>query len=234
MARSIWVAIWIVLAAALALPASAQDEPLGAPQETRPTSSNGGLTQRGVPAEAVAENGVQAREKALAAGRRIAWERLLAETGQPGGTLSDQQIENMVSSIVIEQERTGPTRYSGRITVNFNPSRVRQAMGGGGAAPIAGNVGTTGRVLGGPASQWVEAIATYGSMGEWLELQRRLRAAGSVATVGIQALAVDAARLRLGLRLAPQQAAAELAAQGIALVPAEGAAAWQVGLGAGS
>jgi len=230
MARSIWVAIWIVLATALALPATAQDEPPAALPETPSASSNGGFTQRGVPAEATAENGVQAREKALAAGRRIAWERLLAETGQPGGTFSDQQIENMVSSIVIEQERIAPTRYSGRITVNFNPGRVRQAMGGGGAAPIAGS----GRALGGPASQWVEAIATYGSMGEWLELQRRLRAAGSVATVGIQALAVDAARLRLGLRQAPQQAAAELAAQGIALVPAEGAAAWQVGLGAGS
>jgi len=142
-----------------------------------PADTRGGMIQRGVPAEATAENGVLAREKALAAGRRIAWERMLAETGQPGGNISDRQIEDMVSSIVIEQERTGPTRYSGRITVNFNPSRVRQAIGGGGAAPIAGNAETTGRILAGPASQWVEAIATYHSLGEWLELQRRLKAA---------------------------------------------------------
>src|SRR4051794_34596118 len=227
MARGTLVAIWMLLAA---LPAVAQDETAPAPMAAEaPADTRGGMIQRGVPAEATAENGVLAREKALAAGRRIAWERMLAETGQPGGNISDRQIEDMVSSIVIEQERTGPTRYSGRITVNFNPSRVRHAIGGGGAAPIAGNAETTGRILAGPASQWVEAIATYQSLGEWLELQRRLKAAGPVASVGLQAIAVDAARLRLGLRLPPQQAAAELAVQGIALVPAGGAAAWQVG-----
>jgi hypothetical protein len=233
MARSIWGALAIAFAALVAAaPAWAQVQ-VPEPAAAAPAQPGGGLTQRGIPAEATAENGVLARERALASGRRIAWERMLAETGQPGGSMSDQQIENMVSSIVIEQERTGPTRYSGRITVNFNAGRVRRAQGGEGAAPIAGGAGNTGRVLAGPASNWVEVIATYRSMGEWLELQRRLRAAGPVASVGLQAVAVDAARLRLGLRLAPQEAAAELAVHGILLAPATGAAAWQVGLAGG-
>ncbi|RYI80842.1 MAG: hypothetical protein EON47_23740, partial [Acetobacteraceae bacterium] len=62
------------------------------------------LSQRGIPAEASAENGVLARDKALAAGRRLAWEKALSEAGLPATTLSDQRIEGLVSSIVIEQE----------------------------------------------------------------------------------------------------------------------------------
>ncbi|WP_235907822.1 hypothetical protein [Siccirubricoccus phaeus] len=191
-------------------------------------ASGGGTTQRGVPAEATAENGVLAREQALASGRRIAWERYLAELGQSGPNLSDRQIENLVSSIVIEQERTAPTRYTGRITVNFNPGRVQRVLGGGGGAAPG-----TGQAAAGPASNWIEAVASYASLGEWLELQRRLRAAPSVAGFTLQAVAVDAARLRLGLRLPPEAAAAELGPLGLTLSPATGAAAWRLFLGGG-
>ena len=93
------------------------------------------FTQRGVPAEATAENGVIARERAFVAGRRAAWERIASAAGVTR-TLSDQQIESMVTSIIIEEERTSPTRYTGRITVNFNPGRVR-AITGGAAAEFA-------------------------------------------------------------------------------------------------
>ncbi|MBV1800296.1 hypothetical protein [Siccirubricoccus sp. G192] len=100
-------------------PAAAQD--LAAPEAAAMPAPSGllNLTQRGIPAEATAENGVLARDRALAAGRRIAWDRLVAEAGAPPINLSDGQIENLVSSIVIEQERTSPTRYTGRITVRF-------------------------------------------------------------------------------------------------------------------
>jgi hypothetical protein len=217
-----------------------------------PLASEGVLnfTQQGVPAEATAENGVLARERALAAGRRLAWERLVAEAGAPPTPLADGTIENMVSSIVIEQERTTPTRYSGRITVNFNPSRVRAQLAG--RAPglprevaqevppgIAG--APAGAAFGAPASNWVEAVATYRSMAEWLELQRRLRSAAPVAAVEVQAIAVDAARLRLGLRAPPPVAAGELAGLGVALVPTGPGAgtgagpgeSWRLGLAGG-
>lgn len=210
-----------------------------------------GFTQQGVPAEATAENAVLARERALASGRRIAWERLVAEAGVPGGVpLSDSQIEQMVSSIVIEQERITPTRYAGRITVNFNPSRVRSILAGRAPGlppappseeppPIAARPGAS---PGGPASNWLEVVATYRSMAEWLELRRRLGAAAPVASVAIQGIATDRARLRLGLRAPPPVAAEELAALGVVLQPAAMAAAagmrpsgetWRVGLAGG-
>lgn len=199
------------------------------------------LTQRGVPAEASAENGVLAREKALAAGRRAAFQQLAAEAGATAPNLPDAQIEAMVNSIVIEQERTSPTRYTGRITVNFNGSRVRTALAGRApglpavAAP-SGTVAGAAPAASGPASNWVDAVATYRSMGEWLELIRRLRGAGPVASVDIQAIAVDAARLRLGLRAPAEAAAGDLAALGVALAPAAGVRpgeSWHLGLAGG-
>ncbi|WP_431271260.1 hypothetical protein [Dankookia sp. P2] len=204
------------------VPPPLADQPAAA-AVTEPPAVTLNTTQRGVPAEASAENGVLAKEKALAAGRRAAWAKLLAEAGASGPNLSDQQIDDMVSSIVIEEERTSPTRYSGRITVNFNPGRVRGQLGGrvpGLAPPAAGSVAAP--APGGPASNWVEVVATYRSMAEWLDLVRRLKGAGQVASVDIQAIAVDAARLRLGLRAPTEVVAGDLAGLGIQLAPAVG------------
>ena len=67
--------------------------------------------------------------------------------------------------------------------------------------------------------------------------QLSLHTAGPVASVDILGIAVDAARLRLGLRAPTQAAASELAALGIALVPVRGGASagetWRVGLAGG-
>ncbi len=225
--------------------ALAQDDAAAAETAAPPPQPANPYVQRGVPAEATAENGVVARERALAAGRRAAWERLAGEIGAGSRSLSDSQIESMVDSIIIEQERTAPTRYSGRITVNFNPGRVRARTGAGlaqGNAAGGGLAGTQAEPdepprLTGPAVATVEARAHYGSLGEWLELRRRLIAAPEVARLDIVAIAVDGARLRLGLRQPPVVAAEGLIqGAGVALAPGVGPAAgsgWQVGLAGG-
>jgi hypothetical protein len=209
-------------------------------EEPAATSSGNPYSQVGVPAEATAENGVLARERALAAGRRAAWGRLAAELGLSAPpAVSDSQLEAMVASIVIEQERVTPTRYAGRITVNFNPSRARGALGpraspGGGEAAAGADGAIAAARPTGPASTWLEAVATYRSMEEWVELQRRLRAAGAVASVQVQAIAVDRARLRLGLRVPGPVATEELAGRGVSLAPFAGPGeTWRLGLAAG-
>lgn len=200
--------------------------PLAAPRAQDGTIS---YVQRGVPAEATAENGVIARERALAAGRRTAWERIAAAAGVDR-RLSDAQIEAMVASIIIEEERTSPTRYAGRITVNFNPSRASAALGS--AAPPAddGSSDTPVRPSGPVApTATIEAIAVYGSLQDWIELRRRL---GGLARMDVVAISTDRARLRLGLHTAPGAAAEEFARAGLALVPGSGAPgdAWRVAL----
>ena len=233
------LALGLVLASGLA-PVSAQVPPPLAGQPAaaaaEPPAASLNLTQRGIPAEASAENGVLAKEKALAAGRRAAWAKLLAEAGTSGPSLSDQQIDDMVSSIVIEEERTSPTRYSGRITVNFSPNRVRSQLAGRVPGLVPAAAGPAAPAAGASASNWVEVVATYRSMAEWLDLVRRLKGAGQVASVDVQAIAVDAARLRLGLRAPTETVIGDLAGLGIQLAPAVGprpGETWRLGLAGG-
>ena len=223
------IATALLMLAPMAAP-RAQDEAAAPAAAPAPIS----FTQRGVPAEATAENGVVARERALANGRRAAWERIAPGSGR---SLSDAQIESMVSSIIIEEERTSPTRYTGRITVNFNPGRARAHLGGaatveGGGGASAPAEGTAERRPQGPvpAAATVEVVALYGTLNEWLELRRRL--AGASARIDVVAISTDRARLRLGLRAPPGVAAQELATQGITMTPGSGAPgdAWRVGL----
>jgi len=235
--------LFATMALLLAWPGTAaraqDDAALEAP--SAPTPPPVSYTQRGVPAEASAENGVIAREQGLAAGRRAAWNRLAAGLGITRSP-SDAQIESMVSSMVIEEERTFPTRYAGRITVNFNPSRVRAFGGGGGGDVAAGGGQPGGTDPGGrlpppaPTTSSINAVAYYGSFREWTELRRRLAAAGPIARVDIEGIATDRARLRLGLRGPGNVAATDLARIGVTLTPPQGGpgSAWRIGLAGGT
>jgi len=192
------------------------------------------LVQRGVPAEATAENAVLARDRAHASARRIAFQRLIEQSGGPAtASPSDSQLENMVAALIVEEERTTPTRYSGRLTVQFNPGLVASATGrsfaGGGATGDSGG----GLALNIPmaAQGFMEASSQHGSLSEWLEMRRRLRASGSVASMEILSLSMDAARFRLGLRQPAAEAAAALSGAG--LVISNNGAGWQVSLGSG-
>lgn len=195
------------------------------------------LTQRGVPAEASAANAVLARDLAHAAARRIAFDRMLAEAGARPVALSDEQLERAVASLVIEQERISPNRYSGMLTVNFSGARLRGTLGARmpGSGPPAASAspaeGATTAAPAGPVVGMIEVVATYRTLAEWLELRRRLGGAGPVASVAVTGLAVDAARLRVGLRQPLEAAVGELAGLGVTL--AQGAGGFRVHLTGG-
>lgn len=200
------------LACALALPL-----PLGA--QTAEAPGENPLVQRNVPAEATAENAVIARDRALASGQRIAYQRMAAALGLPQSA-TDEQIQAMVSSLVIESERITPRGYNARITVNFNPSGMAARTP---QAPPAG-------AAGGPAVASLEAVARYRSFPEYADLRRRLAAHPGVARVEVLAISGDAARLRLALRSQPQQAAADLAQGGLMLGPGAPGEGWRLSL----
>ncbi|MGK7862522.1 hypothetical protein [Falsiroseomonas sp. E2-1-a4] len=186
------------------------------------------LVQRGVPATATAETAVLAREQALNAGQRLAYERMAASLGLSANA-STQQIESMVRSLVIESERITARTYTARITVNFNPQRVAAAGGRIPASPDAAAAPREGvqpseapppAMASGPAVTTVDALASYRSFAEWVEITRRLSAAPPVARVQVVSVAGDQARLRLGLRSEASEAAMALASAGLALAPA--------------
>ncbi len=179
--------------------------------------------QTGIVVEATAADAVQARDRALAQGRREAYARMSAATGTPGATASDAQIEAMIASIIIEQERVTSTRYTGRITVVFN---------GGNASPSApANPLAAAPPAGQPASSFIEASASFGSLQQWLGLQRQVLHAGPVASLDIIAISTDAARLRLGLRVPQGDAPGALISGGVVLSPpTRPGDVWRVGL----
>jgi hypothetical protein len=208
------LSLWLLVAPTSPLHAQALP-----PLPASPAAGESPLVQRNVPAEATAENAVVARDRALIAGQRVAYERLASQMGLATG-LSDSQIEGLVQSIVIESERVTTNRYTGRITVNFNPARIA-----GGAAAAAGGAagqapGQPGARPGAPAVTTVDAVARYGSFREWLELNRRLKASAQVAGVEVVTISGQMARLRVGLRSDAASAAADMAAGGLALGPA--------------
>jgi len=183
----------------------------------------GAFTQRGVAAEANAENAVVARDRALANGQRLAWQRLAGEIGADPAA-SDAQIDLLVDSLVIEQERSTRTGYAARVTVVFNRGRVEDFMAGRAVSRPA----APGAL--GPSVASIEATARHASLGEWLELRRRLAQHPQVARVEILALSTDSARLRLALRAAPALAAGELSAAGFA-VTTDAGPGWRIALG---
>ena len=211
---------------------------LGMPLLAAAQEGGSGFVQRGVTVETTAENAVVARTKALAAAQRQAYEKMASELGF-SRSASDSQIESMVDSIIVEQERATRTGYNGRLTVNFNPRKVSnfagissggtaaaEAGGGGSGAPpsssyVAPPVVPTNQAFN-PAAAFVETVARFNSMPEWLDLRRRLMSSPEVSSVDIAAIAVDGARLRLGLRMQPAEAAQGLASRGILLQQAGG------------
>ena len=230
----------VPLAAPLA-PALAQDDP---------------ATQRGVPAEATAANAVLARERAIANAQRLAYQRYAAATGANPGA-SAAQIESLVTSMVVESERSTLNGYSGRYTIRFRgagSSSAGVAVGGGGNAgggtapglappqPPASLPPGTPPIL--PLAAYLDAATGFRSMEEWLALRRRLLAQPSVGSVEVLAISVEGARLRIGLRGTPASAAGELASGGIVLAPAAtgangmpapgNAPGWRVGLAGGA
>lgn len=222
-------ALAVILSLAFCLPLAAQDNP---------------LVQRGVPAQGLAADAVTARERAHAAATRTAFQQMMRALGISRATPSDGQLAQMVAAIIIEQERTTPNRYDGRLTIQFSAGAVSALIGrpvgvpaGGPAGGPTGAPGDAGEepppALNIPmaATGSVLATARHGSLDGWVELRRRLLESPAVVSVDVLGMTMETARLRLGLSQPPDAAAAALAASGIMVEP--DGADWQVGLGFG-
>jgi hypothetical protein len=214
-----FASFWLSLAA---LPALAQFSDMGA------------LTQRGVVAEATAENGVVAQERAFAAGRRSAWDRIQGMVNAPRRP-TDAELDRMVGSIVIEQETTGPQRYSGRLTIQFDADAVQSFAEGAEvrAATLPSGIASEASAHVTPPTPVLaslEATARYGSFNEWLEIRRRVVAAG--AKLDVMAITTDRAHLSLGLRVPVGIAPETFGQHGLQLTPGTGTQndQWRLGL----
>lgn len=89
----------------------------------------------GVHVDETAANAAAAQEAAFASAQRLAFGRLvqrltlpeqLAATTMPA--LEGMELDRMVLSVDVEEERRSSTRYIGRLTVRFDPSAVRNYL----------------------------------------------------------------------------------------------------------
>ncbi len=102
----------------------------GAPRGVLPIASNGDFEVSGIEVDIVGVNAFEARSKGWQIAQRKAWQKLWARTrGGTGGGLSDNSLDSMVSSIVIEEEQIGPKRYVAKLGVIFDRARAGQILG---------------------------------------------------------------------------------------------------------
>jgi len=77
----------------------------------------------GIEVNVTADTAEEARQKAWKQAQVLAWEKL------GGPKLSESQIQDMVSSIVIQHEETGPKRYIATLGVTFDRQRSAGYLG---------------------------------------------------------------------------------------------------------
>ena len=88
-------------------------------------------TVSGIKVDETAETAAAARDRAVAAGHRLAFERLTARLVPRAGRerlppLDAPQIPPMVSSFGIDEEKTSDVRYLGQLTFRFREADVRR------------------------------------------------------------------------------------------------------------
>ncbi|HEX5182962.1 MAG TPA: heavy-metal-associated domain-containing protein [Allosphingosinicella sp.] len=128
-----------LLIAALGLFAigSAGDAQLeGADRGIAPVDSASSFEVTGIDVDVIAADGQKAREEGYREAQEKGWRALWAKTnGRPlseAPSLSDSQLDNMVSGIVVEQEQIGPKRYIATLGVLFDRARTSDVLGVGG------------------------------------------------------------------------------------------------------
>lgn len=100
-------------------------------------------TVAGVRVDASAQNATEAQNQAFAAGRRLAFERLvrrvtlpddIARVGMPRP--DDATLDRLVASIDVNDERRSGTRYLGRLSLRFQAGPVQQLLRGAGLTVV--------------------------------------------------------------------------------------------------
>ena len=89
-----------------------------------PVVSSSDIDVGGIEVDVTAATAEEAREKGWREAQRKGWEKL------GGPSISDSQLESLVSAVVIEKERIGPRRYIATLGIIFDRARAGGYLGG--------------------------------------------------------------------------------------------------------
>ncbi|WP_428027602.1 heavy-metal-associated domain-containing protein [Altererythrobacter sp.] len=93
-----------------------------------PVVSSSDIDVGGIEVDVRADSAEEAREKGWKEAHRKAWEKL------GGPTISESELQSLVSAVVVENERIGPKRYIARLGVIFDRTRAGRYLGEGARA----------------------------------------------------------------------------------------------------
>jgi hypothetical protein len=149
----------------------------GADRGVAPIDSASTFEVTGVDVDVTAQDGQKAREEGWREAQRKGWQALWAKTnGQAlsaAPTLSDSELDNMVSAIVVEQEQIGPKRYIATLGVLFDRSRTGPVLG------VGGVVHRSAPMLVVPVMVTGSSFQSFESRTEWQKAWARFRTGNS-------------------------------------------------------
>lgn len=150
----------------------------GADRGVPPIDSTSTLEVTGIDVDVSAESSAKARLEGWRRAQSRGWKALWSKTtGRPQSqapNLSDSVLNSIVSSIVIESEQIGPTRYIARLGILFDRARAGQLLGGG-----DGPVSRSAPMLVIPVLQTGGAHYSFEFRNEWQRAWARYRTGGS-------------------------------------------------------
>ena len=153
-----------VAAAALGLAALAQ---VTADRGIAPVAASADIEVSGIKVDTTGKTAQEARENGWREAQRLAWKQI------GGPNLADGQLAGLVSAIVIEQERIGPSRYLATLTVIFDRGRA------GGLLGRAGQAARSAPLLLIPVTVSAGTATTFEVRNDWQRAWAEFQAGGS-------------------------------------------------------
>jgi len=97
---------------------------VGGDRGIAPVATSTDIEVEGIEVNVVGDNPEQAREAGWTEAARLAWKQI------GGPEIGDEQLESLVSAIVVEREQLGPRRYIATLGVIFDRQRAGSLLGG--------------------------------------------------------------------------------------------------------
>lgn len=163
--------VQIMAAVALGLAAAALFAQMEGERGVPPIASGGDYQVSGIKVDVLGKDANSAREAGWRLAQRQAWRMLWTRTHGAAGipSLSDSQLEAMISGIEIEYEQIGPTRYVATLGMLFDRARTGQLLG------VSGQVVRSPPLLVIPVMWDGGSAVSYERINEWQKAWARFR-----------------------------------------------------------
>src|SRR5687768_14981886 len=136
MSRRLLAALAVIMFGALGLTAGLQAQLESADRGILPIDSSGTLEITGIHVDVGGKDAASARYAGWRVAQRQGFRALWAKTHKrpisEAPTLPDSTLDGLVSSIIVEREQIGPTRYIADLGILFDRAKAGEMLGVGG------------------------------------------------------------------------------------------------------